>query len=191
MNPFDNIVFELALIFVGVSVLATVFLYLRQPIILAYIGLGMLVGPWGLSVVQDPAHIEQISHIGIILLMFLIGLNPNPQKLLRLLRSTAIITLSTCTVFVIAAMLLTRILGFLWWDSFLVGLFLQAAFLLFSLSCFFEDSLFFSGEARNSFVVDLFKNAVDFLLKIPLILYFPLPVTLFNFGLTSIEQRSP
>ncbi|KPK41307.1 MAG: hypothetical protein AMJ65_09745 [Phycisphaerae bacterium SG8_4] len=122
MNPFDNIVFELALIFVGVSVLATVFLYLRQPIILAYIGLGMLVGPWGLRVIQDPAHIEQISHIGIILLMFLIGLNLNPQKLLRLLRSTAMITLSTCTVFVIAAMLLTRVLGFLWWDSFLVGL---------------------------------------------------------------------
>ncbi|MHC4626946.1 MAG: cation:proton antiporter domain-containing protein, partial [Planctomycetota bacterium] len=122
MNPFDNIVFELALIFVGASVLATVFLYLRQPIILAYIGLGMLVGPWGLRVVQDPAHIEQISHIGIILLMFLIGLNLNPQKLLKLLRSTAMITFSTCAIFVIAAMLLTRVLGFLWWDSFLVGL---------------------------------------------------------------------
>ncbi len=122
MNPFDNIVFQFAIIFVGASVLATVFLYLRQPIILAYIGLGMLVGPWGFKLVRDPAQIEHISHIGIILLMFLIGLNLHPQKLLKLLRSTALITVGTCSVFLVAVMLLTRAFGFLWLDSLLVGL---------------------------------------------------------------------
>jgi Kef-type K+ transport system membrane component KefB len=122
MNPFDNIVFQFAIIFVGASLLATVFLYLRQPIILAYIALGMLVGPWGFRLIKDPTQIEHISHIGIILLMFLIGLNLNPQKLLKLLRSTALITLGTCTIFTVAVMLLTHALGFLWWDSLLVGL---------------------------------------------------------------------
>ena len=122
MNPFDNILFQLGVIFVGASVLATLFLYLRQPIILAYIGLGMLVGPWGFMLVRSPAQIEHISHVGIILLMFLIGLNLHPQKLLKLLRSTAMITLGTCTVFFVAVTLLTRAFGFSWLDSFIAGL---------------------------------------------------------------------
>lgn len=122
MNPFDNIVFEMAIIFVGATALATVFLYLRQPIILAYIGLGMLVGPWGLRLVEDPAHIEHISHIGIILLMFLIGLNLHPQKLLKLLRSTAIIAIGTCAIFFIAAALLMLAFGFTLPDSLIAGL---------------------------------------------------------------------
>jgi Kef-type K+ transport system membrane component KefB len=42
MSIFDNIILELALIFAGASILATIFLYLKQPIILAYISLGML-----------------------------------------------------------------------------------------------------------------------------------------------------
>ena len=36
----DNIIFEIVLIFAGAAILATLFLYLKQPIILAYIALG-------------------------------------------------------------------------------------------------------------------------------------------------------
>ncbi|MHC4302057.1 MAG: cation:proton antiporter domain-containing protein, partial [Planctomycetota bacterium] len=122
MNQLDNIVFELALIFAGAAALATVFLYLRQPIIVAYIGLGMLMGPWGLKVVKDPTHIDRISHIGIILLMFLIGLNLHVQKLVKLLRTTSLITFGTCVVFAAPVALLTRAFGFSWFDSLVVGL---------------------------------------------------------------------
>ncbi|MHC4865818.1 MAG: cation:proton antiporter domain-containing protein [Planctomycetota bacterium] len=95
MSIFDNIILELALIFAGASIIATIFLYLKQPIILAYIFLGMLVGPWGIGLFEDSSHIEHISHLGIILLMFLIGLNLHPQKLSQLLKKTALITLAT------------------------------------------------------------------------------------------------
>ena len=43
----DNIIFEIVLIFAGAAILATLFLYLRQPIILAYIALGVAIGPSG------------------------------------------------------------------------------------------------------------------------------------------------
>ncbi|MHC4705281.1 MAG: cation:proton antiporter domain-containing protein [Planctomycetota bacterium] len=114
--------FGLALIFAGAAALATVFLYLRQPIIVAYIGLGMLMGPWGLKVVKDPTHIDRISHIGIILLMFLIGLNLHVQKLVKLLRTTSLITFGTCVVFAAPVALLTRAFGFSWFDSLVVGM---------------------------------------------------------------------
>ncbi len=122
MIIFDNIILELALIFVGASILATIFLYLKQPIILAYISLGMLTGPWGIGFFKDPSHIEHISHLGIILLMFLIGLNLHPQKLSALLKRTAPITLATCLFFTLPAMLITRLFHFSWSESLIVGL---------------------------------------------------------------------
>jgi len=91
---------ELALIFTGASILATLFLYLRQPIILAYIGLGIAIGPWGTGVIRDLEHVEIIAHLGIVLLMFLLGLHLHPNKLVELLRETALVTLGTSVAFV-------------------------------------------------------------------------------------------
>jgi Kef-type K+ transport system membrane component KefB len=122
MNIFDNIILELALIFAGASILATIFLYLKQPIILAYIFLGMLAGPWGIGLFEDPSHIEHISHLGIILLMFLIGLNLHPQKLSALLKRSTPVTLATCLVFSLPAMLIARLFHFSWSESLIVGL---------------------------------------------------------------------
>jgi Kef-type K+ transport system membrane component KefB len=122
MGIFDNIILELALIFAGASILATIFLYLKQPIILAYIFLGMLVGPWGIGLFEDSSHIEHISHLGIILLMFLIGLNLHPQKLSKLLKRTALITTATCLVFALPTMLTARLFQFSWSESLIVGL---------------------------------------------------------------------
>ena len=95
----DNIVLELAIIFSGAALLGTVFLYLRQPIILAYIAWGALIGPVGLKVLGSAAHIEYLSHIGIILLLFLLGLNLHPEKLLQLFRKTSLITLGSSALF--------------------------------------------------------------------------------------------
>jgi hypothetical protein len=77
----DHIIFQFVLIFAGAALFATLFLYLRQPIILAYIVLGIFVGPKGLGLIEDAELVEQLAHIGIILLLFLIGLNFQPKKL--------------------------------------------------------------------------------------------------------------
>ena len=73
---------------IGISVLAAtalgfVFQLFRQPVILGYLVAGALIGPEiGLKLVSEPASIEVISEIGLILLLFIIGLELNPTKLL-------------------------------------------------------------------------------------------------------------
>ncbi|MBI3395802.1 MAG: cation:proton antiporter, partial [Spirochaetia bacterium] len=63
-----------------VSVLAHRF---RQPIILAYLAAGVIIGPLiGPQIVHDPEHIDIISEIGLVFLLFIIGLEMNPQHLL-------------------------------------------------------------------------------------------------------------
>lgn len=82
----------------------------------------MLAGPWGIGLFEDPRHIEHISHLGIILLMFLIGLNLHPQKLTALLKRSTPVTLATCLIFSVPAMLITRLFHFSWPESLIVGL---------------------------------------------------------------------
>ncbi|MGD2137777.1 MAG: cation:proton antiporter [Gammaproteobacteria bacterium] len=64
------------------GVLAIVFTKLRIPEIAAFLIAGVVVGPVGAGLVTDPANIETISELGLILLLFLIGLEIDIRKLL-------------------------------------------------------------------------------------------------------------
>ena len=55
-------------IFSGAAILATLALFGRQPLIIAYIALGILIGPYSLQWVTDIETISSISEIGIIIL---------------------------------------------------------------------------------------------------------------------------
>jgi Kef-type K+ transport system membrane component KefB len=93
------VLFTVFLIFSGAAVLATAALYARQTLLIAYILLGVLLGSSGLDLVGDLHEIENIAHAGIIFLLFLLGLNLYPQKLVQLLREATAVTLLTSSVF--------------------------------------------------------------------------------------------
>ncbi|HEV2035548.1 MAG TPA: cation:proton antiporter [Candidatus Dormibacteraeota bacterium] len=54
---------------------------LRQPLILAYLVAGVVIGPVGLKFVTDQASIATVAEIGLILLLFIIGLEIDIKKL--------------------------------------------------------------------------------------------------------------
>ena len=62
----------LFLIFFGAAVVATLALMTRQSLIVAYILLGIGIGPWGLNGVTDTHIIEGIGDAGILFLLFLL-----------------------------------------------------------------------------------------------------------------------
>ena len=118
---FDNIIFEFVLIFAGAAIFATAFLYLKQPVILAYIVLGIAAGPWGLGVIQEPEHIEKLSHIGVILLLYLLGINLKPDRLFHLFSKTAIVTLFTSLTFLLVIAAAALAFGFSVFESIIIG----------------------------------------------------------------------
>ena len=117
----DHIIFQFVLMFAGAALFATLFLYLKQPIILSYIVLGIVVGPKGLGLINDAEQIEQLSRIGIILLLFLIGLNFQPAKLVGLVGRLGLITLATCFIFMLLSMAAVLALGYAFIDSLVIG----------------------------------------------------------------------
>jgi Kef-type K+ transport system membrane component KefB len=93
---------------IGVSILAaTVLAYLayltKQPLILAYIAAGAVIGPgFGFGWVQSQEDIKIIAEIGLILLLFMIGLELNLKKLKAAGKS--LITTGICQFILCAAM---------------------------------------------------------------------------------------
>ena len=118
---FQNIIFQFVLIFAGAAIFATAFLYLKQPVILAYIGFGIVAGPWGLGLIKEPGHIEELSHIGVILLLYLLGINLKPDRLYHLFSKTAVVTLLTSLVFLVMTASAAIAFGFGFIESIIIG----------------------------------------------------------------------
>ena len=95
----QSIVFSVFLIFTGAAVLATLALYARQSMIVAYICLGVALGPSSLDLVKDVKLLQELSHVGVVFLLFLLGLNLHPQDLWNLFRKATVVTLVSSALF--------------------------------------------------------------------------------------------
>jgi len=115
-------IFSLFLIFFGAAVLSTVALYARQAMILSYIAIGVLVGPWGLNWISNPELIADFSNIGILFLLFLLGLNLEIGELKKLFREAILITVVSSLVFFIVGASVAFVFKFNKIDIFLTGL---------------------------------------------------------------------
>lgn len=87
------------LIFTGAAILASIAMCARQPLLVVYILLGAIIGPYGLGWIQDIVLMEQAAEIGIIFLLFLLGLDMQPSALFHVLKKSTAITGFSSIVF--------------------------------------------------------------------------------------------
>ncbi|MCU0581342.1 MAG: cation:proton antiporter, partial [Syntrophales bacterium] len=101
MEPF----YEIAAILTLAAILGAIGALLRQPLIVSFLATGILVGPFGLSLIQSHDKIELLSKIGISLLLFVVGLRLD----LRLIRTMGSVALATG----LGQVLFTSLFGYL------------------------------------------------------------------------------
>nr|MDT0253483.1 cation:proton antiporter [Endozoicomonas sp.] len=116
-----SLLFSFFLIFTGAAVLATGALFTRQPLLVAYIALGAILGPFGLELVHDTNLLNDIAHVGIIFLLFLLGLDMQPSHLAHLLKKTATVGLLSSFIFAIAGYGLGLAFGIPQNESIIIG----------------------------------------------------------------------
>ena len=116
-----GITFTFAAIFLGAAILSSAALYARQPIIIAYIALGIALGPFGLGVVSDMELVSGAGHVGIILLLFLLGLDMKPIALWNSLRQSTLVAVLSALVFAATGYGLSRLFGFAGMDAVLIS----------------------------------------------------------------------
>ncbi len=120
MEP-ESLLFPFFLIFSGAALLSTLALFLRQPLLVAYIVVGVALGPYGLSYISDPTLLTDISEFGIIFLLFLLGLDMQPAKLLATLKKTFLVTIASALVFVLIGFGTGLVFAFSTIESLVIG----------------------------------------------------------------------
>jgi monovalent cation:proton antiporter-2 (CPA2) family protein len=74
-----------ALVYLAAGVIVVpLFKRLGLGSVLGYLVAGVAIGPWGLALVSEPAAILQIAEFGVVLLLFLVGLELNPKRVWQL-----------------------------------------------------------------------------------------------------------
>ena len=86
-------------IFSGAAVLAAAALYTRQPLIVAYIAIGCIFGPYGLALVPDAQLLAEAGEVGIIFLLFLVGLDLPPSKVKDMFGASVLTALASSALF--------------------------------------------------------------------------------------------
>ncbi|MDA1372275.1 MAG: cation:proton antiporter [Proteobacteria bacterium] len=117
----DSLLFSFFLIFSGAALLSTLALFLRQPLLVAYILIGVVLGPYGLRYISDPTLLTDIAEFGIIFLLFLLGLDMQPSKLFTTLKKTFQVTLASSLVFVVLGYSTGLLFAFSQTESLVIG----------------------------------------------------------------------
>jgi len=117
----DMVFYTIFLIFAGAAFFSTVVLFTKQSLLVAYILLGAALGPWGLRLVPDVATIQQVGDIGIVFLLFLLGLHLQPQNLVHMIRKITWIALVSSILFTVVAYFIGRWFGLGVTESWVLG----------------------------------------------------------------------
>jgi glutathione-regulated potassium-efflux system ancillary protein KefC/glutathione-regulated potassium-efflux system protein KefB len=72
---------QTAILLAAAVVAVSLFRFLRLSSILGYVAAGLVIGPWGLNLIGEVSRILQVSQFGIVLLLFIIGLELQPTRL--------------------------------------------------------------------------------------------------------------
>ena len=107
----------------GVAALVTILFHrLKWPVILGYILVGLLVGPrFPFPLVADPVVVQTLSSLGVILLMFVLGLEFSLSKLLRVAPTAGVTALFQGAVMTWLGFLAGRAFGWTTLESVFAG----------------------------------------------------------------------
>ncbi|MDD3352311.1 monovalent cation:proton antiporter-2 (CPA2) family protein [Zoogloea sp.] len=138
--------------------------------VLGYLAVGMLIGPSGLSLVRDPDNLMHTAELGVILLLFVIGLELKPSRLWALRR--AVFGLGAVQLVGVSAALAVagRYLGLSWPAATVVGIILALSSTAFVLPTLAERKELSTRHGRDAFAILLFQD----LSVIPLLALIPL-----------------
>lgn len=122
MTDQASIFFSIFIIFSGAALVATIALFTRQPLLIAYIALGAALGPYGFELVPEPQLLSEIAEIGIIFLLFLIGLDMQPSNLMSTLKKATTASVLSSFLFAAIGFGISKAFGFNNLECLIIGL---------------------------------------------------------------------
>ena len=179
-----------ALIYLGAAALIVpVAVRLGLGSVLGYLIAGYVIGPWGFRLVTDAEAILHFAEIGVVLMLFVIGLELDPQRLWKLRASVfggGALQMAACGLLLGGFCIL---LGMDWKVAELIGMTLALSSTAIAMQAMNERNLTVSQMGRSAFSVLLFQDiaAIPLVAMIPLLAASGASTTLGAFALSALK----
>src|SRR6185503_15895505 len=112
----------MAMVLCVAAVTTVLFQRLRQPVVLGYLLAGLIIGPHvPIPLVANPEIVQTLSELGVILLMFSLGLEFSLRKLLRVGPTATLVAVIQCSLMVWMGFVVGRALGWTGKESLFAG----------------------------------------------------------------------
>lgn len=144
---------------------------LKLGSVLGYLAAGSCIGPWGLRLMREPASTLHFAEIGVVLMLFVIGLELDPKHLWSLRQrifGSGSVQLGACAL---PLGLTGFALGLSWQGALVTGLTLALSSTAVAMQTMAEKNLLALPLGRTSFAVLLFQDitAIPLLALVPLL----------------------
>ena len=126
--------------------------------VLGYLVAGVAIGPWGLGLVTDFERVTQVSELGVVMLLFLVGLELEPKRLWALRQSIFGLGLLQVVVTIAAVTGLSVAAGLPWPQGVVIGMACTMSSTAIALQVLAERGLVKSVPGQAAFSVSLFQD---------------------------------
>ncbi|HDC4932822.1 TPA: cation:proton antiporter [Escherichia coli] len=179
-----------ALIYLGsAALIVPIAVRLGLGSVLGYLIAGCIIGPWGLRLVTDAESILHFAEIGVVLMLFIIGLELDPQRLWKL--RAAVFGGGALQMVICGGLLglFCMLLGLRWQVAELIGMTLALSSTAIAMQAMNERNLMVTQMGRSAFAVLLFQDiaAIPLVAMIPLLAASNASTTMGAFALSALK----
>ncbi|WP_373495988.1 cation:proton antiporter, partial [Aquiflexum sp.] len=161
---------DIVLIFGLATLVILLFMRLKVPTIIGFLFTGAIAGPYGLSLVQASTTVEVLSEIGVILLLFVIGMEFSLKSLLAIKKAVFIGGSLQVSITILVTTFISYFLGFDWNVAVFIGFLFSLSSTAIVLKLLQEGGQVNTIPGRTTLAILIFQDVVI----VPLMLFTPM-----------------
>jgi CPA2 family monovalent cation:H+ antiporter-2 len=178
-------------VLLGFSVVVVLSLQrLRLPSVLGFLVTGIIIGPFGLGLIENPEQIEILSEIGVILLMFVIGMELSIKQLASMKRTVFLGGLLQVGLSIIVTAFIFSVLGFSWNEAVFMGFLFSLSSTAIVIKILYDRNEITAPHGRMALGILIFQD----LIVVPMMLITPIMAgttgDLYNEGLLLVLKSA-
>ncbi|MDX1752098.1 MAG: monovalent cation:proton antiporter-2 (CPA2) family protein [Salinimicrobium sediminis] len=143
---------------------------LRLPSVLGFLLTGIIIGPFGLSFIENPEQIEILSEIGVILLMFVIGMELSIKQLASMKKTVFLGGFMQVGLSIVVTAIVFYVFGFPWNEAVFIGFLFSLSSTAIVLKILYDRNELTAPQGRMALGILIFQD----LIVVPMMLVTPI-----------------
>jgi glutathione-regulated potassium-efflux system ancillary protein KefC len=181
----SNLLLAIFVLLAAAVLLVPLFKWAGLGTILGYLAAGILIGPYGLGLVSDSEMIHAVADFGIVMMLFLIGLEVDGSELWRLRHKVVGMGVTQFVATTVVIALLFRVVGFAWAPAIIVGMALAMSSTAIAMQSVDDRNITKTDTGRASLAILLVQDVA----VIPVLALIPLLATMGGAPVESLGEE--